>query len=78
MLLKPPVDLDSSMSGQGFFASLPHPRLPALTDLDQTKTQDVGVSQNSPNAGREAPEEDWKARFRVDAFATAQTNQIHC
>jgi len=75
--LKTPVDLAVTMLCHGYFASLPHSRLPALISLDQTDTQDVGAWHNPPNSRREAPKEDRKACVKVDAFATAQIDQVH-
>jgi hypothetical protein len=75
--LNTPVDLAVATLCHGYFASLPHCRLPALISLDQTETQDVGAWHNPPNSGREVPKEDWKTGVEVDAFATAQTDPIH-
>jgi len=69
--------MDSTMLCHGHFASLPHSRLQALIGLDEREPQDVGDWENPPSAGREATEEDRKAGLRLDAFATAQIDQIH-
>jgi hypothetical protein len=76
--LRIPVDLDLTMLCHESFAPLCHTRLLALIGWERPETrdvytkQDVGARPNSPNA----PAEDWKACIGLDAFATAQTNQI--